>query len=106
MASSHRAGTRQVSKHWSQTAPVAKVLYSTKYSAFAATNVILFAVAVKLNALDEPQGTADDPGAPVGRQKKQSDQTDNGASQVREAKRQYLFQYITKTKNDNRKVAQ
>jgi hypothetical protein len=104
MASSHRAGAgkRQVA----QTSLVAKVLYSVKYSACAGTNVILFAVAVKLNALDEPQGTADDPGAPVDRQKNSLAKRTTATSQVREAKRQYLFQYITKTKNDNRKVAQ
>jgi hypothetical protein len=68
--------------------------------------VLYYAVAVKLNALDELPGTADDPGAPVGRQKNSLSNQTTATSPVREAKRQYLFQYITKTKNDNRKVAQ
>jgi hypothetical protein len=85
---------------------VAKVLYRTKYSANAGTHIILFAVAVTLNALDEPQGTADDPGAPGGRKKTGLTKQTAATSQVREAKRQYLFQYITKTQKDNRKVAQ
>ena len=98
MASTHRAGEAA--------SLVAKVLYITKYSACAGANIVVFAVAVKLNTLDEPQGTADDPAAPVGRQKNSLTIQTTATSQVREAKRQYLFQNITKTKNDNRKVAQ
>jgi hypothetical protein len=68
-------------------------------------NLILFAVAVKLKALIERQGTATIPAHPVA-VKNRSDPTDTAAtSQVQQANRQYLFKRITRTRNDNRKVA-
>jgi hypothetical protein len=54
--------------------------------------------------LIEGRGTATIPAHPVA-VKSSSDQQTAATSQVRKAKRQYLFKRITKTKNDNRKVA-
>jgi lysozyme family protein len=82
---------------------VAKVLYALKYN--DGNELILFAVAVKPNALDRTTGNCDDPRAPGGRQEIGLTQQTAATSQVQQAKRQYLFKRITRTRNDNRKVA-